>query len=308
MAVIKSLKQLISRRSAPPRDAQEAARAEELAKTIAGLPSLDGPPSKSAAAEDWLQNRRRLRELLAGGDPRRFLEWQVIRNTMFITNTPYVRRELDALKKAADWQSRWRPVLKEDAAGCPSRFRWRLSSSGSLIHYAYHVHAIAPMLGRRVDQFDRIVEFGGGYGGFCRVLWRLGFRGRYVIFDLPEFSALQRYYLQSVGVPLATASRPNGVHCISDAADLAAEAAPGEGLFIGLWSISETPVDFRRNILQAVGGLGHFLIAYQGQFGEVDNVQFFTDWSAGQKRLKWTESPIAHLPGSRYLVGGRRGH
>ena len=47
-----------------------------------------------------------------------------------------------------------------------------------------------------------IVEFGGGYGSMCRLLHKLGFSGQYFIYDLPEFVALQRYFLKSIGMPV----------------------------------------------------------------------------------------------------------
>jgi hypothetical protein len=161
------------------------------------------------------------------------------------------------------------------------------------------------LLGRKINAFKRIVEFGGGYGGFTRLVQRLGFRGRHVIFDLPEFSALQRYFLRSVNVPLATASRQNGVHCISDLDALAAECAPGEGLFIAYWSISETQVDFRHKILSMVEKLDHFFIAYQEQFGEADNARFFSDWSKAHSEINWSQTPVVSHPGSHYLSGIR---
>ena len=47
---------------------------------------------------------------------------------------------------------------------------------------------------------DVIVEFGGGYGSMCRLVRKLGFKGRYVIFDLRPILALQKYYLGLHGV------------------------------------------------------------------------------------------------------------
>src|SRR5207244_11597755 len=51
-----------------------------------------------------------------------------------------------------------------------------------------------------VDDLACVLEFGGGYGSMCRLFHNLGFRGRYLIFDLPAFSALQRFFLRSIGM------------------------------------------------------------------------------------------------------------
>jgi hypothetical protein len=307
MSMIRTVKQLISRRRPPPLSGEEAARIALLRRTMADLPSLDGQAPDSAAAAEWLGNRRRLRQLVAESDPRQFLEWDVIHKTMFVANAPYVRQELAELRQSPRWQDRWKPAHREDAAGCPPRCRWSLGSSGNLIHHAYHLLRAETMLGKTIDQFDRIVEFGGGYGSFCRLAWRLGFRGRYVIFDLPEFSALQRFYLAGVGIPAAASKQESGVRCVSDLAELSdREPDSKPGLFFGFWSISETPVDFRGPVLAKAAALGNVFIGYQDRFQEVDNVRFFAEWVASQPGLKWAESRINHLSDSRYLAGARR--
>jgi hypothetical protein len=73
-------------------------------------------------------------------------------------------------------------------------------------------------------------------------------------------------------------------------------------LFIGLWSISETPLEFRRQALAAVEPAANFLIASQRQFADVDNGPFFDQWTAEHPQLKWTELPIPYLD-ARYLIG-----
>jgi hypothetical protein len=305
MNIISALRRYISNRSPISRDAEEIDRQKELRDSIAAIPALSTTPPDSPAAADWLNNRRRLRELLSIGDPRRFLEWDVIHKTMFVGSPPHVQAELLELKTSSHWSSRWKSVLREDAAGCPRRCRWRFNSSGNLIHHAYHLLRCEPLLGRTIDQFDKIIEFGGGYGSFCRLAWRLGFRGRYVIFDLPEFLSLQKYFLQSVGVPIAQNPGSSGATFISDL-NQSTEEAVGGGLFVGCWSISETPLDFRKQVLASVNALTDYLIGYQNQFQEVDNIGFFSSWSTAYSKLKWQELLLEHTPGNRYLVGSAR--
>jgi hypothetical protein len=292
------------RRRLVPLDEAENQRIERLRREVEQLPSLDGPPPESAAEAEWLAYRLRLRQLLASKDPRRFIDWDCIAQSMHVGNPPYIPQELEPLKQSPQWLSRWKPALREDDAGRPPRSQWRPTSSGNLIHHAYHVFRAEPVLGRPLESFSRIIEFGGGYGSFCRLAWRLGFSGRYVIFDFPEFAALQRYFLRGVGVPLAKPGETNGVHFTSDLNELAAEGRNCD-LFIGLWSISETPLEFRRRVLAAVGTASNVLIASQRQFGEVDNGPFFDRWTAEHPHLRWTELPIPYLD-ARYLIGTER--
>lgn len=281
-------------------------RTGALRKHISALPELAAAESNSSA-EGWLMVRRDLRRRILNDDPRRFLQWDVIRRTMFVGNARYIKDELTALRASAAWSKRWKPALREDAIGLPERSLYYLRSSGNLIHHAYSLYRFEQESGRTMDQFKRIVEFGGGYGSLCRLIHRLGFRGEYVIFDLPELSALQQYFLQSVGLPLDDGFiRKSGVRCISDLKTLhQIIASSPDWFFIALWSISETPETLRYEALGSAAGITDYLIAYQDQFGEVNNVVFFDAWIREHKAIKWLSVPIWHLPGNAYLFGTR---
>jgi hypothetical protein len=279
---------------------------ERLRREFSELPEIDQEKPTSIAGADWLNNRRRLRALVAGDDPRRFLQWDVIAKTMFVHNARYVADELSVLRASGCWRTRWRPALREDKSGGPLRSRFYLRSSGNLIHHAYSLSCLETQFGRRIEAFPRIVEFGGGYGSLCRLVHRLGFKGDYLIFDLPEFSALQRYFLGSVGIPIAGRGQRSGIHCVSDLATLEETTHSAAGwLFIGLWSISETPLDFRSEVLLKTANVDRYCVAYQDRFGEVNNHTFFADWTHRQGNLRWTEMEIPHLQGNRYLFGTR---
>ena len=69
----------------------------------------------------------------------------------------------------------------------------------------------------RVDAFDEIIELGGGYGNFCRLMMAHQPQASYVIVDFPEVLALQYLFLR-LSVPdlpltlgdCTAASRPRG--------------------------------------------------------------------------------------------------
>lgn len=194
--------------------------------------------------------------------------------------------------------------MREDVTGLPDQCRFYLRSSGKLIHHAYSLHLFEESLGRRIDQFQYILEFGGGYGSFCRLAHRLGFKGQYVIFDLPKFSALQEYFLESIGMPVRKLPTEAGVRCISDIDEARKLATMSDTwLLIALWSLSETPVAVRRDILGAGSLFGSYLLGYQERFGEVDNVSFFADWMKSQKQIKWDSVRISHMERNHYMFG-----
>lgn len=77
-----------------------------------------------------------------------------------------------------------------------------------------------------------------------------------------------------------------------------------DSMFIATWSISETSIRLRNSILPLITSCKAFLIAYLSQFQEVDNIEFFKNWTAAQANVEWQDWSIEHLgKGNRYLIG-----
>lgn len=294
----------------PPPSKLEAQLIDELRQSIGRLPPLSSDDSDVSAEAIWTRNRIGIREKILHDDPRRFLNWEVIKNTMFFSNTPYIKPAFDSLRAGERWQSRWREATLESKVGLPMKFPDYPQSSGNLIHQAYNLNQFEECSGKSVEEFETIVEFGGGYGSTCRLIHKLGFNGRYFIFDLPELSALQRFYLKLNGVRVdcegANETTQGGVVCLSSLDELAASLkGRAIDLFIANWSLSETPLELRTRFLPLVANARAFLFGYQDSFGGVDNRQFFADWSAAQPDVSWTDVGITHLPANNYLIGTR---
>jgi hypothetical protein len=270
-----------------------------LRQTLAALALPDTPPPGADPA--WHDNRRRLQQLILHDNPARFLTWPVILNSMFMNDLSVAAPELAALQAQPDYATRWQPALREDALGAPARTPLHPNSSNNLIHHAYNLL----QLGHNVEQLPTILEFGGGYGSTARLAFRLGFRGRYVIFDLPEFFALQRFYLGTLGLPVArdpTAGTP-AIHCISTMEALQTLFPQhNPALFLATWSFSETPPAFRRQFLPLLRNAHRLLIAYQHSFGNADNLASFADLARHLPGRRVRDYAIDHLPGNRYFV------
>ena len=301
---------ILDHRPLPPPSTREKCLASELQATFCELQvsdSADALPSEAT----WLSNTNRLRELVLSRDPRRFLRWDVVTRTMFVSAGRFVSTELDYLKHRPDWHTRWRTAIEESPVGGPLPYILYPASSGNLITHAYHVAQFEDRTGVQVNDLDYVFEFGGGYGSMCRLFCNLGFRGKYVIFDLPAFSALQRYYLGALGLPVHSAAEfvgfATGIACVSDAqelADVLTDHVDTTGnMFVATWSLSESPIGIRDSILPLVSEFQSFLIGYQDRFGEVNNVEFFDGWKQTIGNVAWHGWRIEHLPGNSYLVG-----
>lgn len=251
----------------------------------------------SPSEHRWQENMSELREQLLQRDPGDFLRWDVIRRTMFVGSARYVRHELEALRSDAEWRSRWRPAILEDRAGRPPGFPRYRASSGNLIHHAFHVLQYERGSGHRTSDMDCVVEFGGGYGSMCRLVHRLGFRGRYVIIDLPVFSALQRYFLEDTGL-----ARHADIRCVSEPEEALPLITGTRRLFIATWSYSEVPESVRGRIAPTMSACSHLLMGFQDRFEDLVN----HDLEAEVRRVcgperSWRSTAIPHLPGNRYL-------
>jgi plasmid stabilization system protein ParE len=253
-------------------------------------------------AADWATATNRLRSLVLHADPRAFLRWDVVIERMAVHGSPITPTELALLQARPDWTSRWMRAIRETDAGRPYRYAGYPPSSEPLIQTAYTLSRFESLCGRPITSWDTIVEFGGGFGSLCRLAHALGFRGRYVIFDLPPFTLLQRYFLRSAGV-----MRPDDDRLVltSDIGALSAsiDALPDgdRALFVACWSLSETPLALRDAVAPLARRIGDHWIAYQERYGEVDNVEYFaTRWLGGPRR----EERVAHRAADRLLVGG----
>jgi hypothetical protein len=309
-AICKSLSSRYDKPLAPPTN-REKELVKELKTTFRDFQNIK-TTNCSPAEKEWLNNVNRFKDLVLNYDPREFLRWDVILRTMSVTHANYLSPELKYLKSRHDWNKRWCEAIQESPAGHPIPHWQYPNSSGNLIHHAYHLAQFEEKAAMRVNNMNCIFEFGGGYGSMCRLFYNLGFQGRYVIFDLPAFSALQEFFLKSIGITIHSLDSfkiaKKGALCISDLEQLKAilsnHIEASDSMFIATWSISEAPMDLRNSILSLTSSFKAFLIGYQDRFGEVNNIDFFKNWAVAHGDIEWHDWQIEHIPNhNRYLVG-----
>lgn len=267
----------------------------------------------SDAEDEWMKHAKRVSKLIEVDDPRRFLTWNPVKDTMGGSNYLFVIPELRYLKRMQDWNERWKNAIIEDKVGKQTPFFLYPKSSGNLIHHGYVVANFEKNTGKRVDEMDFIFDFGGGYGSVCRLIHNLGFKGKYLIYDIPVFSQLQIFFLKSIGLPVCTFEEFNkvdrGICCISDIEQLKkyflenGSIANINALFIAMWSVSETPIRTRKEIMEFEYLFNNFIIGFQNQFGEVDNKKYFEKLKNRKKNIRWCEQSLQQLPCHNLLVG-----
>lgn len=255
---------------------------DELKAAFAALPPME-PVEPEHTWRFWAWD---LRQNVADKDPEDFLNWPGIVGTMFVGNAPYIDYEFNELP------SRYRINLHEPGIGKPALYDAGAGfSSGNLIHQAYHLLQWEEKTTKWLPELETIVEVGGGYGAMALIVHRLGFRGRYIILDLPEFSLLQQYYLSNVGIEGVEFHSVIDQHFDAD-------------LLIGLYSLNEMPLKERARIMPLCPGQS-YLIAYGASWGGINNRQWASELMARPSYL-WHNWNIPHLPNCWYLVGNKR--
>lgn len=269
-------------------------RIEELRRETASL--------SGRYETDWQKYDNEITQCLAEDDIANFTNWLPIRNTMFCMpsdNHSLCVRVLTHLQGLADWD-KWEKAIVESPVGNPKPCEFYPQSSYHLIFQANHLSHFLLRTKCKLEDLDTVFEFGAGYGCMCRLIYNLGFNGKYVIMDLPAPLTIQRYYLRET---------TNGeIEFLSREADFTKEIK-GNSLFVAMWSLSEVDIALRERILSAVNAKYVFII-YQDTHNCFNNAEFFSDFVKGNTNYQWDCFEMPHLVHKKkhyYLFGERIG-
>lgn len=241
-------------------------------------------PNEYYCTPDWLRREQQIRDAIVVGDPTEFLQWEPCHLSMVKPNADI---ELAYLKSLPDWKTRWEPVVQESSVGAMPRYPEYPGSSGILLRHAAIVAWWEQVTGLDITLQEFILEFGGGHGGMCRLLHRLGFQGTYVIYDLPAVVLLQQYYLTENGIEKVESTWD------FDALPLyVAEHLAKKSIFIATWSLSETPYSIRDALFPLVMDFGAILIAAQHWVHSFDNMGYFDSWQTALPDMTWHRKDV----------------
>jgi hypothetical protein len=183
----------------------------------------------------WEDFKNEIKNHLMNDDINNFINWPIIKQTM-IAGVDLV--EFDNLKKSRYWD-KWYTKLDEVTLK-PNSFHLFPSSSTNNIHHAYSLDVMMEYLNLELNEIGTVVEFGGGYGNTCRLFKRWGHNNQYVIYDIPELIKIQKHYLEKNNL-INNLNFLQNLEVVND--------VYGNSLFLGLWSISETPIFERERML-----------------------------------------------------------
>jgi hypothetical protein len=112
----------------------------------------------------------------------------------------------------------------------------------------------------KMNSYDHIIEVGAGIGETARILFdAFDYSGKYTIVDLPAIAQFSKKNLKGYPVDFADGINVKG---------------HGRTLVVSTWGLSETPLDFREQLLDNIGECDLF-VAFQSKIFDLDNREYF---------------------------------
>ncbi|HEY1891591.1 MAG TPA: hypothetical protein VGG63_14355 [Steroidobacteraceae bacterium] len=277
------------------------------------LAELEGALGRQSVTGEWAGLAADITRAITAGGADGFLRLPPVAKTVHPRIRGRSRDYLHYLFESARFSAEIQRALSESPVGRPLVNPYYPLSSPLLVQHGYHLLRLLEATDLDLAKLRVVVDFGAGYGSFFRLLRNLGYRERYLIWDLPVMCALQRFYLRNV-FPTGPGGQPPGNLEWLDSGEPAAAAVVGRNcaahqasLFIATWSLSETPLAVRERIAPLLAGFSHILCAYQRSFGQHDNVQYFQSLEKSLPGFAWQHAECPIYRGNFYLIGKRVG-
>lgn len=199
----------------------------------------------------------------------RFRLWASIHNVPLVTQYRTSRFLGEAFYHAAR-NPDVAEALKENWIGIPENMKEALYVTSDFSTSMQRIQDIAHLMitgfGKEdLSKYKSIVEIGAGYGDMCSVIHAMGFKGKYTIVDIPETQPIQNFYLNKQGITPEFSFEDDNV-------------GPAD-LVISTWALSETPIEYREQLMPKIKDSKNWLILSQSNiFGFSVNEDYFANF------------------------------
>jgi hypothetical protein len=281
---------------------------KSLRKKIKFLPDFKHNDNIQKSLLEWHDNLNQIKKNLLKYNLKRFLCWKVINNTMFFDDSLATKIEHMYLIKSDFLKNYGKKILHESSIGSPTYSSYLIKSSSNLIHHAYHLSVFEKLSMKKVKDHKTIIEFGGGYGSMCRLIYQTGYTGTYIIYDFEHFNIIQNYYLKSIGLKLnvkivkkfTQLKKNKYIYLVSDLNVLKKILKKNsKTLFLSTWGFSECPVELRFFFINIIKNSHSLLLAFQKKFNDINNFNYFKSIFFRKKTIL---KKINHIKNNFYLI------
>ena len=164
----------------------------------------------------------------------------------------------------------------EDNVGNPIRYFLYPKSSGNRINHVYHLSVLINSLDIDIKKIKNVYEFGGGYGCMARIFSKINKKIKYTIFDTGLVNLIQYYYLKQNNLDVGF-DKENQYFLTNNFKEKTREKL-NKSLFIANWSMSETPLKIRKNIIKEMKRHDYVIISFQEYFENINNLVYFKNF------------------------------
>ena len=214
----------------------------------------------------------KIRILLKSKNIKNFLRYNFIQKMFFLHNRFFIYQELKEIRKSKNWKY-FKYLIKEDNVGNPIRYFLYLDSSGNRINHGYHLYILEKELNIFLKKDIRSVfEFGGGYGCMARIFSKINKEIKFTCFDTNFVNLLQFYYLKHNNLNVGF-SKKNNFYLTSKLKNRTNKY----DLFLANWSLSETPINYRKKFFIKIKNKKYIFISFQEKFENLNNLEYFKD-------------------------------
>ena len=205
-----------------------------------------------------------------------FLRNPIVQNIFFIHNRLFILKELNELKKDKKWHI-WKNMLAENDVGNPIRYFLYPKTSGNRIRQVFILKKFfESQKNIKIDKIKNIIELGGGYGCMAQIFYKLKTINNYYIYDMYEVNLLQYYYLKMNNCKVSLSKDNIGITLVNDLKQLKKISKTKTiDLFIANWSLSEFPLNFRKEFIPMIRRSNSSIISFQEKFEKINNSKFF---------------------------------
>lgn len=275
-------------------------------KFIAKYKKIEKEKEDKHVIAAWNEKNKRLVQAFLPYPPFDFLRNPIVLRTMFVVSGgKWISEELRFLEQEIS-KSRLKQLLEEDPAGGPLLLSAEYMTSHNSIHHLYHLQKFLSQTGFRFSNNQTIVEWGGGYGNFAKIVKRYNSNKNltYILIDSPIFACIQWLYLTTV-------LESKNVHIIDNREEKIKKGLINvlplgylefhkikADLFISTWALSESSKFSQDYVIKHNWfGAKNFLLAFQKRsksFPYADNIGKLL------REKGSTIEEISFLPGNYY--------
>ena len=212
-----------------------------------------------------------------------FLRNNFVQKMFFVHNRLFILKELNKLRNNKNWKF-YKKIINEDNVGDPIRYFLYPKSSGNRINHTYHLSILSSEFNVNLKKINKVFEFGGGYGCMARIFSKINKKVSYTCFDTNYVNLLQYYYLKQNNLNVGF-SKKNDFYLISNLKNNKNYFSNNISnyIFIANWSLSETPIKFRKKFYNLIKNSQLILICFQEKFEKINNLKYFQNM---EKKLK----------------------